>query len=533
MSKIFVIICLIIVGSVFSVPVLGVINKIPAGGQIFVGESELDITSAVGDSTQIAWWSEHSNSDYDQPDAIHTISNPVSFFADPTVFEERTGNWYNWRENQKAVIAFYTSKPEIDIEIWNVTSVKEVTNDEIPIGNFLNFEIKTNMRSIVTRPKYQPNDAPFRIKILGGDGTRYYDYLIGKDGDEHKLTNLAVNQESWFWVSPANEHDIPAFDDGWNTAASDTIGDLFYKPDFYTVWVECNANNIKDNYRAPDGSEYTEKTISSIKLIKLVPSNPNDSLKSISIGELEPTNNEMSVDDWVEIGSDLASDGKEEEAIEAYDKAIQIDINNADEWYSKGMSLSHLGKHEDAIQAFDKALSIKPADVRTLFAKGMSQSRLGKHEDAIQTYDQALLIDPVDLGVLFEKEEEFESLGKYQEQIEVLDQIINISPNLSVTLYFKGKALKNLGKYEDAIIVFDEALLIEPDAINILFHKGEALFNLGKYEDAIVLYDQTLLIYPVDAEIWNSMGYALTNLGRYDEAQDAYDQENKICTCCI
>lgn len=49
---------------------------------------------------------------------------------------------------------------------------------------------------------------------------------------------------------------------------------------------------------------------------------------------------------------------KNEEAIKAYDKAIEINPENADDWYNKGFALYELGKYEEATKAYDKAKEI-------------------------------------------------------------------------------------------------------------------------------------------------------------------------------
>jgi len=51
---------------------------------------------------------------------------------------------------------------------------------------------------------------------------------------------------------------------------------------------------------------------------------------------------------------------KQEEAIEAYNKAIEINPKYADAWYNKGVTLVQLERQEEAIKAFDKAIEIYP-----------------------------------------------------------------------------------------------------------------------------------------------------------------------------
>jgi tetratricopeptide (TPR) repeat protein len=50
--------------------------------------------------------------------------------------------------------------------------------------------------------------------------------------------------------------------------------------------------------------------------------------------------------------------GKYQEAIECYDKALEIDAKDAYAWNNKGLALGSLGKYEEALSCYDKALMI-------------------------------------------------------------------------------------------------------------------------------------------------------------------------------
>ncbi len=47
----------------------------------------------------------------------------------------------------------------------------------------------------------------------------------------------------------------------------------------------------------------------------------------------------------------LSGQGKYDEAIKTFDKAIELNPEDADAWYNKGLVLYHQGKYDEAIEA--------------------------------------------------------------------------------------------------------------------------------------------------------------------------------------
>jgi len=76
-------------------------------------------------------------------------------------------------------------------------------------------------------------------------------------------------------------------------------------------------------------------------------------------------------DTLFEEGNDLLGEGKYEEAISIYDKALVIDPNHVPTLSNKGFALLNLGLNQEALEYFDKALAIDPNNADILHKSPM------------------------------------------------------------------------------------------------------------------------------------------------------------------
>ncbi|MBA7712318.1 hypothetical protein ES703_121292 [subsurface metagenome] len=52
--------------------------------------------------------------------------------------------------------------------------------------------------------------------------------------------------------------------------------------------------------------------------------------------------------------------GRDEEALESYDKAIEINPDYELAWYNRGVSLEQLDRDEEALESYDRVIKINP-----------------------------------------------------------------------------------------------------------------------------------------------------------------------------
>jgi PAS domain S-box-containing protein len=137
-------------------------------------------------------------------------------------------------------------------------------------------------------------------------------------------------------------------------------------------------------------------------------------------------------------------------------------------WYRKGVDLYYKhGKFQEAIQCFDRVIEIEPNHSGAWNGRGVCLKELGRYEEAIQCFEKVISLNPNDEEVYYNKGEALEKLGKalgdyklFEEAIKAFDIVINMNPYQVYAWNYRGVCLKELGKYEEAKRCFDHAQLL-------------------------------------------------------------------------
>src|SRR5947209_12624513 len=105
------------------------------------------------------------------------------------------------------------------------------------------------------------------------------------------------------------------------------------------------------------------------------------------------------MNDWydaeqrVERAKELFDQHKWSEALEELRAAVSLNPYNSGWFFNIGLTLDELQRFEEAISAYDQALEIEPDDVDALHHLGTDLSRVGRHTDALEACDRIQLID--------------------------------------------------------------------------------------------------------------------------------------------
>jgi tetratricopeptide (TPR) repeat protein len=254
---------------------------------------------------------------------------------------------------------------------------------------------------------------------------------------------------------------------------------------------------------------------------------------------------------WSNKGISFAALKRYEEALDCYDRALQIDPQSPVVWDNKGNALLNLGRYTESLDCYDKALTIierivltglsdgvyaslkcfaeSRADPKAIWNnKGIALEHLGRLQEAITCYDSALAFDPKNMGTWSNKGNALKQLGRLQEAVICFDKALAIDSRLLNALTGKATVLCELGLQKEAVSCFDKALAINPQGASIWTLKGAALHVFGQHKDEMDCYNKAIEVDPQDASAWGLKGALLDELGQCEEAIGYYNKSLTI-----
>jgi hypothetical protein len=180
-------ICALIVIFLVCSPGAASTKKIAYGAPVFIGESDLDISSAIRDCKVIAWWPDETN--MSGPAAknitiqrVNDVILPINHFnISPSLFAGYTGNWY-CEDKQPTFMVLNVVEPKLSIRVWDIDNDKDITGQAVPVTTNITYRIDTNLyqaMSYINRTEMNPADGIFTVKLTNPIGKQMSNIYTG------------------------------------------------------------------------------------------------------------------------------------------------------------------------------------------------------------------------------------------------------------------------------------------------------------------------------------------------------------------
>jgi tetratricopeptide (TPR) repeat protein len=265
---------------------------------------------------------------------------------------------------------------------------------------------------------------------------------------------------------------------------------------------------------------------------------------------------ELDAQYWYETGLELSTNQSYEEAVQALDKAIEIEPQNATLWLAKGQVLhavsydlhgqERIEIDEDAIKAYEMAIQIDPnytdawiskgfIFLQTAILNGTSEADLDKLDEALKSFDRAIEINPKDANAWQGRGSVLLREERYEEAVESYDRALENDPTNIGASQGKGLALSKMEMNNESAEAYDgslEALDRDIEDANSAQNLSQAWLSKGfvlqeqdKYEEAVRALDNSTNANPENEMAWKVKGFMLANwMGRYQEGLASLDR---------
>lgn len=232
----------------------------------------------------------------------------------------------------------------------------------------------------------------------------------------------------------------------------------------------------------------------------------------------------------------LATTEQFEEAVNQYNRLLDIDPYNAFYWVEMAKCCFSKGDCGKAIEACDFALAINEKYGEAYLYRGHAFFYMNNSKMAIPNYKKAMEYNSIApklgymfIGLAYMNEESWEKSNSYFQKIIDLfeEEKDNRSPFLADIYTYKAKVTFELGNNKEAYELCEKAKYIFPDKADIYLTEGKLYLKDGLPEKASESF-KFALKYDSGFEIQYLIGLAYTDSGMLQEAKTYYKEAFRI-----
>ena len=215
----------------------------------------------------------------------------------------------------------------------------------------------------------------------------------------------------------------------------------------------------------------------------------------------------VDIDYLFNLGNARFKEKKFDEALNAYEQILKVEVHNLRALFEKGVVLRELRKFDDSLSSFDEALIVLPRHATTLVQKGNTLLQMGEHYEAWRCFDSALTADRKN-----------KAAKTYREEVEK----IMYNPKKALKYWMKLESGTFIGDIEKVDYIDSYRMLVLNNISFLLLRKGEG-------DMANRYLKEALKLDPDD-------GYALRTAknilqwaqNKYDEVKDGNDVGKQV-----
>ena len=208
------------------------------------------------------------------------------------------------------------------------------------------------------------------------------------------------------------------------------------------------------------------------------------------------------------------------QAIDDFNKSIQLSPENGTVYNNRGNALMDLGQPDEAVKDFDRAIALSPNYGPAYNNRGNARVALGQSNLAFQDFRKAVELMPQSAVPFNGRGTAHEQLKRYHAAVRDLTRAITLNPKYSAAYRHRAEAYLELGMYREAVADATQVFTLEPDLVDpdLLLLRARANAGDKKFNPALDDLNKVIELKPDLADAYIERGMVFTQARRFDDA---------------
>jgi tetratricopeptide (TPR) repeat protein len=209
------------------------------------------------------------------------------------------------------------------------------------------------------------------------------------------------------------------------------------------------------------------------------------------------------------------------EAIDDFNKSIQLSPENATVYNNRGNALMDLGHPDEAVKDFDRAIALSPNYGAAHNNRGNAHAALSQYEPAFQDYRKAVELMPQSAVPFNGRGKAHEELKRYHAAVRDLTRAIMLNSKYASAYHNRADAYLAIGMYKEAADDATQAIaLLPPDTPDpdLLLLRARAYSGDKKFNPAVEDLNKVIELMPDRVDAYVERGMVFTQVRRFDDA---------------
>ena len=222
---------------------------------------------------------------------------------------------------------------------------------------------------------------------------------------------------------------------------------------------------------------------------------------------------------YLELGINLANQGKVESALSYFQKAISQQPDLVAAYLALGELLTKSGAVDRAIACYQQGLKHQQTSPELYFRLANLYQAMQQWSQAVICYQKVIQYESTNAVAYHELGEIFSKQEQWSQAVSAYQQAIKLNPEFSWSHNNLGYALIQLKQWSQAVSAYQQAIKLNPEFPWSFYNLAEALVEQNQWSQAIAYYQQAEQIQSDLPQLQQKLGDALYQLGEQNRQQ--------------